>query len=105
MDIFKCVETSARNNAHCSEENISTHKDFVRSFFESAVHVICGEYNEQTDRCDRYTRGQLEVEKPLTFKLKVDSKEEEEDSVTNFSGSYQRPASYFGPLVHNLAHL
>ena len=89
VDVFRCVEKATGKIAFCSEANIATHKDFVRSFFEAAVSVICGEYNEHSDRCDRYQRVQLN----------------EADKKNDSSLSYQRPPSYFGPLVHNLANL
>ena len=110
MDVFRCVEKAAGRPdkaALCTEANIATHKDFVRAFFEAAVSVICGEFNEHTDRCDRYQRVQLEVNS--ADKGNVDKKnstgEEEEEEEEEEEGSYQRPPSYFGPLVHNLANL
>ncbi len=106
MDVFRCVEKAAGRPdkaALCTEANIATHKDFVRAFFEAAVSVICGEFNEHTDRCDRYQRVQLEVtvDKGTVDKKNSTGEEEEEED----DGSYQRPPSYFGPLVHNLANL
>lgn len=36
----------------CMERNKGLIMDFVRGFVQALVDVMCGEYNDQSDRCD-----------------------------------------------------
>lgn len=82
VEVFKCLDEKAKAQSVCTEKHSETHKQFVRAFFDNAVNIICGDYNEQSDKCDNFK---------LTRKGGKSVK--------------SRPVSFFNPLVHTLANL
>ena len=85
VEVFKCIrEGAARHPKVCSEEKVEINSNYIRGYFDNAINVICGEYNEQSDKCDKFT---------LVRKGKGGSKK------------HERPVSYFSPLVKVLANL
>lgn len=77
-----CVrERAAAFPAVCPSKLVETNVQYVRGFFDNAVDVICGEFNDTTDRCERV---------PLV-PVKRKSK--------------KRPKSFFNPLVKLLSQL
>lgn len=60
----------------CTENAIEANTNYIRGYFDNAVNVGCGEYNDTSDKCDNV--------KPAVLKKRK---------------SYKRPKSFFKPLV------
>ena len=60
----------------CNEKAVEANTNYIRGFFDNAINVACGEYNENSDKCDSV--------KPAVLKRKK---------------NYKRPKSFFIPIV------
>lgn len=66
----------------CTEKHLELHHTFLKTFFSSVIDVLCGDYNDHTDKCDHL--------KPVQFKAK---------------GKVDYPISFYAPIVKVLANL
>jgi len=82
VEVFKCVQEQAALHKSCTEEKVEANVNYIRGFFDNAVNVICGDYNDQSDKCDKFA---------LVRKSSKDKS--------------ARPNSYFSPLVKVLSNL
>ena len=41
----------------CSVIKVDTFSDFLRSYIESVVSFVCGEYHGDSDKCDQLVEG------------------------------------------------
>lgn len=79
--IHSCVrQAAAAYKDVCSETSIEANVRFNRGFFDNAVDVICGDYTEASDKCDKV--------KLITSRRK-----------------HKVPKSFFNPLVKVLSEI
>lgn len=73
VGVFKCIKkAAAKHEDFCTDLQTEANANFVRGFFDNGVNVICGEYNEGTDRCDKFkfveqTGKKLNQTRPFSF--------------------------------------
>lgn len=81
VDVAKCIRIQSKGVPECTEKRIELNHQYIKRFFDAAVDVICGDYNESTDKCDKLRKPS----KPKTGRT--------------------YPPSFYGPLVKVLSEL
>ena len=52
-NILSCMESSLAGAAKCTRNNILEATDFVRSLLGNTMEMICGDYLDGSDKCDK----------------------------------------------------
>lgn len=51
-----CIQTQANKYPDvCTQERIDANIAYIKNFFDNAINAACGEYNGDSDKCDRVT--------------------------------------------------
>lgn len=84
VEIFKCIKAQGAKHSSggCTETKVEKNADYIRGFFDNAVNVLCADYGESSDRCEKFKLVKL----PKRY-------------------NKPKPVSYFGPLVRTLAKI
>lgn len=84
IEIFKCIKAQGAKHSSggCTELKVEKNADYIRGFFDNAVNVLCADYGESSDRCEKFKLVKL----PKRY-------------------NKPKPVSYFGPLVRTLAKI
>ncbi|KAF7488753.1 hypothetical protein SSS_08140 [Sarcoptes scabiei] len=52
FQIFDCVRAEAAKYPECTPERVELNVEYINTFFENAINTACGEYNNDSDKCD-----------------------------------------------------
>lgn len=81
VGVHHCIRTKGNAVKGCEDKHVETHVQYNKGFFDNAVDVICGDYNDTSDKCERV--------KPMPGSKKKG----------------KTPKSFFNPLVKVLSNL
>ena len=67
---IECYQAVARTSGGCSEAQSKDVVGLIRAAFEDSINLLCGDYSEHTDRCDRFsfvTKSSTSGQKAYSF--------------------------------------
>ena len=63
LDLTKCMVKSAQESPICKDDLIDINIGFVKNIFENAVNLICREWVDSNDSCDKFRLEHADVSK------------------------------------------
>ena len=57
--MYECYKDKTANNKDCNEEQVETFSAFVKELFGGVVDILCTDYVEGSDKCDKLGNFEL----------------------------------------------